>query len=394
MSSIEHHRFYSLMTCLSIFIFALQVPRLMYLSVIFLLAIASVKWLESERMRADFILSFICLFAFVYSYYSKTLYFGYTPIEIVIRYSLIICSMYIIGAALPTNTNNATSLILALVFGFIFFSLLTTAKHYSAGDIFDTEYLKAAPNFWSGGDPINRPGLGALASLGMCLLPILLSPVVSIVDVRINKQILFLVISILIGFYVNLLLANRAPFISVLIAFLVVFTYWYLIDMVSLKKIIIILCSFALITYSIYIYFDFENLYVASRLIDEGFSTAGRSDAWLLMLNNLLTETEGGHVVRLGGLSFVHNLWLDVAWDAGIYPFIFLIVFHALHIKPMLTILKNKSNVLASTVILCVFVSFFSNFMQEPTMAASGIYFAGSCFFLGIVNNLGRIYSL
>jgi len=90
------------------------------------------------------------------------------------------------------------------------------------------------------------------------------------------------------------------------------------------------------------------------------------------------------------GMGFVHNLWLDVIWDAGIVPFVFLVAFHLKHALCFKNLVMSELSLLVILMVVGLGTSFFINFMQEPTMSASVPYFAASCFFLGLVLRMSQ----
>jgi hypothetical protein len=96
----------------------------------------------------------------------------------------------------------------------------------------------------------------------------------------------------------------------------------------------------------------------------------------------------GGRSIKVGELEHVHNLWLDVAYDAGVLPLFLLIIFHTFHLDDFIKILRSKLPVAVKIGICCLIISFFFSFMKQPTLQGARLYFIGSCLFLGMLHRL------
>lgn len=334
------------------------------------------------------------LVLFSVSYYSVIYYYGFTTAREAITYMLLLPVMYWIGCSVSWERIinwpiGVTWILLAMIAGFVLFSYLSTNQNYTLNDIFENEYYKEIGSYWNSELMINRPGLGAFASLGICLFPALFLGVASVNKI---ERILFksaILIIFMVGMMTNLILANRAPFISLVIAILVSFTVNHYLMRRANKSLLItyMLSGIVVCILGISFVLFLPQTYIFERFAAEGVGTS-RVDAWISMLSHLFIDFWGGRVTDLAGNPFVHNLWLDVAWDAGLIPFILLLMFHASHIKNIKTVFQSRNMETQIIFIFCIGISFFTNFMQEPTMAASALYFAASCFFLGVVQRL------
>jgi len=196
------------------------------------------------------------------------------------------------------------------------------------------------------------------------------------------------------GVYINVALQNRTPFLATA-ASLAIGTVIYLrrhrADLArNVRKLAVIGLLAGIVVYYLSISTDLSQFSILTRFTEERLEST-RYQAWSTMLSSLHHSLLGGRVVKLGvDLNFVHNLWLDVIWDAGIVPFLFLTVFHLKHLHSFKSILQQKLPLIVVLTITGLGVSFFTNFMQEPTLTASVPYFAGSCFFLGLVLRLSQ----
>lgn len=378
--------------CVALFLFGLYVPK-MVLVITFIMVLVAFKIISTKSLPYSFVFKFILLFAFAMSYYLLIALQGIHDFQSGINSAQTIILMYCAGFLLNDDLDSGDLFhslwpILSLIGGFVVFTFLTVRTNYTLSDVFLGEYSKAIPSFWGGGDPINRPGLGAMASLGMCLAPVLLLGKANIPGkggAYIFRTAIFILLGM--GLYINLILANRSPFLALGTALLISLVIILIKNkQLAIELMLKILVIALLAIYILSIYFDFSDLYAIQRFMDEGLDTAGRFVSWQIMLSELFTSPFGGRVVFLGGNSFVHNMWLDVDWDAGIIPFVFLLAFHLIHLKDYKVLFWSKVPLFFLIFIACASTSFFMNFLQEPTMEASPAYFAASCFLLGAIS--------
>ena len=88
---------------------------------------------------------------------------------------------------------------------------------------------------------------------------------------------------------------------------------------------------------------------------------------------------------------YAHNLWLDVAKDAGIIPFVLYILFIILCLKEVfLFCLKNKVHKEKIIFIVSVSISYVIVFFTEPIIEGSPITFSIFCFLMGEIISLSK----
>ena len=70
------------------------------------------------------------------------------------------------------------------------------------------------------------------------------------------------------------------------------------------------------------------NSFLVQRLTSGGFNLLNdpRIQAWIEVLSKIFIYPFGGGYELNAGLRFAHNMWLDIAYTAGIIPFIFIIL--------------------------------------------------------------------
>lgn len=97
----------------------------------------------------------------------------------------------------------------------------------------------------------------------------------------------------------------------------------------------------------------------------------------------------------LGGMNYphyAHNLWVDVAKDAGIVPFLGYIAFALLSIRNGFRVLTNQEMKARDKVFLVTVLSgLFMVFFTEPVMQGSPITFTIFCFVVGGVSSITQL---
>lgn len=80
---------------------------------------------------------------------------------------------------------------------------------------------------------------------------------------------------------------------------------------------------------------------------------------------------------------YVHNLWLDVARVAGIFPFLCLMIATILSVKDLIKIYKAIPTIL-TTMLIAIYLCFFISSMVEPVVEGLPIYFYLFCMVWGM----------
>jgi hypothetical protein len=319
-------------------------------------------------------------------------YYGYTDIASAVKYIIYIVGMYAIGFAVgkrnkPLSSYGILWMMLAPVIGSVLFSFLCVYRVLSGGNVLEIA-KRAVPSFWTGGEPIVGTGLGALASLGICLAPIIfLSSREGMEKTKYYSFKLIVLLLVLMGSVANLALQNRGPFVALVISFISALCIVFLFGKKSfyyVLKFAIVLSLIVLLVWVIIPPDILSQFTIFKRFAQRGLETTGRSTAWLLMMKGIFSSFTGGRFVDIH-LDYVHNLWLDVAYDTGIVPFTLLLIFHGSHLSRFIKLFKSSLSLTMALTIICLSVSFLATFFIEPSLNFSPMYFATSCFFLGLV---------
>lgn len=376
------------------FVFGLHIPKASKLVIFLLFYIILIKW--NDINKKDFIIQSSLLLMFSFTYYLIIYDYGFIELGNAILNILIIHSCYALGYSINRmNTYNwpydLMWIILSIVAGFVVFSFLSVYSdfaNYNYNLLMNREVIP----FWSGGDSINAPVFGIFASLGLCLAPFLFFGK----DQSMKKGYSFLITIIVLllfigGFYVNFVLQNRSPFVALALSFISSAVVYFFIKRCKLSykiKTLFLIGIIFSISYYLFVnnIYDYTKFPIAMRFEVLGLKTI-RYESWKYMIRAILnyTNISGGRIAYIGGLKYVHNLWLDIAYNAGILPLIFLLIFHANHLKSFIIIVRAKLPLPVTITIITVSISILVGFMVEPVMDASVPYFSATCFLFGLI---------
>ena len=297
--------------CASALTIGLQVPAAYFVVPAVWFVTELCHWTKKPTVTQSELINVALLAGFTLAYFSAAILFGFLDWASSIGWMIIIPVMYAIGLLVgkvsrPRRNDSPTVLLtLSFILGGACFVFLTVSFSYSLEDIFSDEYLKVVPSIWSGG-PINRPGLGALASLGMCLLGMLLFWRNIAAMKGGYVLVALLVCAIGVGSYSNLVLANRTPWLAMAFAFLITWLLW--VRIAPVRRLLqtglsLFLASLLIAPFWTDVVEVAESLYVITRFLDEGIDTAGRYDSWIAMASSLFDQTEGGRIADMGGIA-------------------------------------------------------------------------------------------
>ncbi len=380
---------------LAVFVFALNIPKISLLIIFAVFFVSSITW--RGEIISDLLVQVSLLGMFSIMYYLIIYNYGFTDLISIIKYPILIMGSYSIGYSIsqkntPDWPHGLVWILLSMATGFVVFSFLSVYAGFSSGHSVEILY-RSAPGFWTSGESINGPILGLFASLGLSLAPVLFFGRGQFLGKR-HLIVLLTTISFLVaaGVYVNTALQNRSPFIALLVSFVGSVFLYFFIKKHKLKhkiKTVFFISIFLGIVFSLFFYrgYDYSQSLLVNRFEVQGLET-GRFTAWMSLLKALPENLGGGRLVYIGELGYVHNLWLDVAYDAGILPVIFLLIFHAVHLKSLVALVHSRLPILPLLVILCLGVSILVGFMVEPVIQGSVMYFSATCFFFGLVRRL------
>lgn len=367
-----------------------------------------------------FLLPFTLLILFCVFYFTTAInYKYYTYIE-AIGFSIKIILFYILGFFLANTKyfyrNYSTPFMFLCVAGggifFTFISLLTTTGFsLSLPDGFAE---RSVYSIWNG-ELINGPSVDMYSYLGVCLFPVIIQLLMEFRRKNKCRLIYFLlfissVVLFLLSSYSALYLSARTPIFCFLGSILL--DYFYKSVSSSKQKIFTIFKYGLFVLLPLLIFnlqpdlleniFGFLSFGVFKRFEDSGLETP-RYLLWLTVLTEMWNYPFGGREIilpmseRTGRVGmYAHNIWLDVAFDAGLLPMLFLLIFHCIHFFYFFNLmLKSKYNDILGAFLRCIYLAIFSAFIGSPVLQANLHYFATSCLFMGLVIGIlkGKYYS-
>ncbi len=247
---------------------------------------------------------------------------------------------------------------------------------------------RLAPSAWGDGF-VNATGLGARASLGLCLLPALLF-LVREPGLRRGRTFVVLAAAVAAGLHVNLSLQNRGPFLGLAASLLASSWLFFRSSEVraatKLARILPLAVAAAIVAAMLG---DVIALFgIAQRFEEEGLGTA-RYALWLKVLSNAFFTFDGGRAYAISE-SHAHNLWLDILYDSGPFPFFLLVAFHLSHIGPLRAVFRGITSTQTKLLLAGTGTAFLAALVAEPALAMSISFFALSCAYLGLVLGLRR----
>jgi O-antigen ligase len=112
---------------------------------------------------------------------------------------------------------------------------------------------------------------------------------------------------------------------------------------------------------------------------------------WGEAFRGLFTNPLGGNQTQLS-LGYAHNLWLDVGWTTGLFPFVLLVFFTLMALKDYYIKLfrSDDLSLYFKYLITAMLCGFFITFMLEPIIEANVLFFCAFCFFSGILRSLNK----
>ncbi|WP_143543632.1 O-antigen ligase family protein [Salinicoccus roseus] len=274
-------------------------------------------------------------------------------------------------------------------FGFL--SVVKTLILYGSMEAASIHFVgRYAVDLWSN-EPISATVINLRFSLGLALLPILFlakdkyTPYVK--SIKLISLVCFIA-----SFYSIILLGNRTGIAIAIISFLIVFIISRKISLKKVSNLFVIVMSIILfaILYNnnwLGLKASWQASALSYRLQSNSSLEDPRVNAWIESFLGMFTNPLGGKKSDIG-LTYAHNLWLDVGYETGILPFLLLIGFTIIPLTVLITFLKKNHHVIFKGLFLAIFTAFFISFFLEPIIQAWFPYFTIFCFFIGIIQKI------
>ncbi len=385
---------------LFLFVFGLCIPvisqALIYPVVFWLL----IFW--KGRVIKDFVIQISILAMFCATYYLVSYGYGYVSFAYVIHRPLLFIGLYGLGYYLGKRRGPAwpDSLVLPLIAFVAGFACYTFLLFYN---ITPTQLSEAASSrtidsFWRGGQSDIATIIGLYASLGLCLAPVLLF----MARRKIRSYQAWVFSAIIILFVVNALFIiivfqDRTPLVALALSFIACLGVFLLSKQEDsgsgnkkLFKALLIFVGLGIAAFAVMSYVNLSDVFV--RFSNKGLDTP-RFAAWADMISELPAHLAGGRTAAINGLNYVHDTWLDVAYTAGVLPFLFLLIFNISHFWSTFKVIKSGFPQLLRLIICALGVSFVTGLFVEPVLSGYPYYFGLSCLFFGMARRLSREYN-
>ena len=343
--------------------------------------------LYKDFVRNHLDLGFLLLFFFSITY---GLIYSLDPIagdQYIFIYMFTPPFLYLWGKYLIYKTTNPDQLIyIFLCIGAIFSlpALISVLLNIREGGF--AQPNRNIPLFWSS-HVINATGMAIMFVFNMCIPSILLA--------GFKKFNLITKVCLTILFILSLLcvlrLGSRTQLVVILFTFLT--TLFYVFPKQTLKQNIIMLTI--LLLFGLFVFrnvsFDLNQDWLTSfagRMENNGgediASGGGRTQRWSKSLQNIIHKPLGWNI---GEFGYSHNLWLDVARAGGVLSFLLLLIYcirSFINVKK--AIASNPNNIPLNITILSYVVAFFLQFMVEPILDGSFLFFVIFCLCIGAIN--------
>ena len=101
--------------------------------------------------------------------------------------------------------------------------------------------------------------------------------------------------------------------------------------------------------------------------------TSERDVRWLFSFKQLFSHPTGWSHLNRYNNPYAHNMWLDIARDAGLMPFIVLIIFTIYSIKDFICIYKQKVDYY-NCVLYSIYITLFISLFMEPIFQGIPLY--------------------
>lgn len=310
------------------------------------------------------------------------------------KFFVVIVGLYVAGYSAGRDPPPVQAWkLLALVGGFTMFAFLSVHGALQSHSLLSMSELadREAPSAWGQPSSTGGTGLGALASLAMCMLPAAFArapPETHAIAFAPWRGLV--VLCAVLGFYANVALQNRTPILAFFGAVLATGVLVAYVRRASLPRrlaaAVVLTVLAAVVVEADAILRELAPEYgLAERFVERGVETE-RYAAWSAVVASLPQHPFGGRTADLAGLNYAHNLWLDVAVDSGVLPALLLLAFQASHAGAVKRLIRSEGPSPVRVALIGLGVSFLATFLVEPAMQFSVMYVAASGFALGLAS--------
>ena len=402
-----------LLICSLLFITGLQVPVISTLATILSLLVLIVDKLfgwqifsinKSLLRKTRFLQSLVILTLFCIIYWSIMVSYNLLVLGedqdvllFIVVQTVRVTSFYIVGflinyTRLPGYPYNTIVVMSSLVSSTVLYAGLSVLRTLQIRP--NLPKIRMYLDYWTDRE-MPATGVGDFLCLGLLYI------VIMFYAYRHKKEsqifyIFFLFVSAIFVFFsfnITILLQNRLALMATAISFV---TIGFLLQFGSKLKFItlpLFVGLFAIVSVGVNILEIILSTVLAQlgvfnkRFLSEG-TESGRFDNYPVALEKIWQYPFGGREFNLPVSKWVHNLWLDVAYDAGLLPMFLLLLYFILHINCLLKILNSDLPKIVIVYFTTLSIGILLNMSLGPIIQGSVFEFGMTCFFLGIVARL------
>lgn len=357
--------------------------------ILFLLVFSDNKYFI-QNIDSNFIILSIFSAVFAsFSFFQPNIFF-----QTVLFYLLFPPTFYMFGKYVAQKVVSIEHLYYILIIVGILYSLsaiISVILNIVQGGF--AQFDRYIPNFWTG-RPITATLMGAYFTFNMAIPMLLITGKIKYNIFKISLVVIF-ILSLLCVFR----LGSRTQIVIAFMSFIV--TLGYIIPKQKFQnnfKLIAGIILFGILFY-LFVPIDLNADYLSTlgqRLqeSDNAGSAGGRTERWTKSLTNLFIKPLGWDFREFG---FSHNLWLDVAQQSGLLPFVLILIFSFKTFLDTLKLLKKvKNKNYFTTLIIVYFIIINLLFFVEPIIQGALSFFLVFCFIQGITKNIikNRLHKL
>lgn len=364
---------------------------------VILLFIGTIIYTAWYRHKFQINLEMLLLFMFGTAYFMIYIqYMPYSP-RTYVSFWLGPPIMYLIGHMFLSkrNAHLLKWILFTIVFGLFTYGFLNMLPYF--GDMTGYPDIRIAYDFWE--------GYWVVATLeGIYFTGVSALLIYNLMHMGIKKAwYLKLIHFAALGFsaYFSILLENRTFFFLTAIVFALALLVELLLSKLKFYIPLAISIVFLAIVYYTYKYdvFGIQTFIVSTdwynrftTMLAAGIENDPRIPIYGLFKRQFLEYPLGGFQMDINGLDYAHNLWIDVYYAVGIYPFIMLVLYSLLTISTIVRVLLSKVIKKDMKILLfSLFIAYTINFMTEPILEGVPYIFMLYCLINGLTYKYLRI---
>lgn len=320
--------------------------------------------------------------AIMYSYGKFSLSFLITP-----------CIAYYMGSVICNerkNENEISRYIVSIAIGLVIHAILNFIYSLIENNV-DRNTLE----IWS-----RQIHSATLQGLLLVMIESLFYYIIAYVkSIRIK---IILLILFVVGLIYNIRLGTRSTLVVCAIVFVSAMILSFFLEKDKKKFFkrlgIILLCITCIVVLIVICYMfnlcdirdKIDNSHLVKRLINKketGYSNNIRILALKFAFTQLFDYPFGGYQMKLIAIKYVHNMWLDVNYAAGIIPFVLIVLYTILMLKSLIMTIGNKNfSNSYKILVFSIYLGVFMSFAFEPIIEGAPYYFIMFCLINGLVD--------